>query len=249
VRSREIVAHLAIVIVGICCALPIKAANTNFEEERKRAFDIGIRGDVGESFRILRRLCEQGDVRSQELLGSALVERGEFLEAEKWLMLAAKNGGAQAKWHLYRLFLQKKPPDPREAEKWLRAAADQGHVAAQDAIEDEKSMPKIVNGLVSVDSFAAFVHHSGKRKMSRFNDAQFGCYKLTRPMALKALDEGSQICKKDALKSHGERISANFLNVFAREHSTFVTAYVLKQGNITIQDLGTCLNSIASLPR
>ena len=86
-----------------------------------------------------RHLAEQGDIKSQFMLGF-MYDSGlfpgvpqDYAEAVKWYRMAAEQGHPVAQTELGELYNQGKgvPQDYAEAVKWYRMAAEQGHSAAQ----------------------------------------------------------------------------------------------------------------------
>ena len=80
-------------------------------------------------------LAEQGDALAQYNLG-VVYEKGlgvskDHKEAEKWLLLSAKQGNADAQFALGKRYQFGSNRNELEREKWWRLAAEQGHPEAQ----------------------------------------------------------------------------------------------------------------------
>ena len=89
-----------------------------------------------EQFARNRRQAEQGDARSQYLMGlHHYIDGKDLAEAVKWFRKAAEQGNADAQYHLgfcLNCFIGGglKETNPVEAEKWFRKAAEQGNADA-----------------------------------------------------------------------------------------------------------------------
>lgn len=96
-----------------------------------------LRGDFIAAHKLSKPLAEQGNKRSQFLLGALYAEgRGvpqDYVEASKWLRRAADQGDSYAQFHLGTMYDEGKglSQDRRHAAEWFRRAADQGIIEAQ----------------------------------------------------------------------------------------------------------------------
>jgi TPR repeat protein len=95
------------------------------------------KGDYATVLRLAPPLADQGDARTQSLLGlvfyRGLGAQQDHATAMKWFRRAADQGYAAAQFRLGVMFYEGQgvPPDYAEAAKWYRLAADQGHPEAQ----------------------------------------------------------------------------------------------------------------------
>jgi TPR repeat protein len=95
------------------------------------------KGHHARALRLAQPLAEQGDARSQSLVGLIhYTGRGvvrDDAKAAKWLRLAADQGDAAARFRLGLMYSEGHgvPQDHAEAAKWYRLAADQRHPQAQ----------------------------------------------------------------------------------------------------------------------
>jgi TPR repeat protein len=91
-----------------------------------------------ESRRVFLALADDGDVRSQFMMGT-IYEQGlgvpkDLAAAARWYRRAADGGNASAQYNLgiFYQFGKGVPKDAKEAVRWLLKAADQGHGRAQN---------------------------------------------------------------------------------------------------------------------
>jgi TPR repeat protein len=216
----------------------------DFSAERAKAAQILAKGDQAGFLRMMRELSAAGDTVSQETLGGVLVRRKEFAEAEIWLNRAAASGSAEAKWHLYGLNSLKSPPDPAAADKWLRAAAADGLQKAQDVLDDMRLSPKPVNGRVDLQSLTKLARHYSNRKISRFDDGQLACYKLSREELLLASDKAFRSCHADASRAYGKSVAVERAHEVMTEMAQCTNNRIFASGNTNASEMLLCLTAL-----
>ena len=111
----------------------------------------GVRQDMAEGVRLLRRAAEHGIAEGQWMLGQMLasgsqeVARDEF-EAAKWYRMAAEQGNADGQRLLGRCYATGRgvQQDDTQAAAWYQKAAAQGDAQAREAL---RQTPRHSGGL------------------------------------------------------------------------------------------------------
>jgi TPR repeat protein len=247
-RSGRITAALAAAAAFLAITqYPLPTAQAQFRDfsaERAKAAQMLAQGDQAGFLRMLRELSAAGDTQSQETLGGVLVRRKEFAEAEMWLKRAASSGSAEAKWHLYGLNSLKSPPDPAAADKWLRAAAADGLQKARDILDDMRLTPKPVGGRMDLQSLIKLARHYSNRKISRFDEGQLACYKLSREELLAASDKAFQSCHADVLRAYGRSVAMERAHEVMTEMAQCTNNKIFASGNTSASEMLLCFTAL-----
>jgi TPR repeat protein len=244
-RIATAFAAAAVLLAFVQFPAPIAQAQyRDFSAERAKAAQMLAQGDQAGFLRMMRQLSAAGDMVSQETLGGVLIRLKEFAEAEMWLTRAASNGSAEAKWHLYGLNSLKSPPDHAAADKWLRAAAADGLQKAQDVLDDMRLTPKPVAGRVDIQSLTQLARHHSNRKISRFDEGQLACYKLSREELRLASDKAFKSCHADALRAYGRNVAVERAHEVMTEMAQCTNNRIFASGNTSANEMLLCLTAL-----
>lgn len=167
------------------------------------AMEAYLKGDFAQAVNLWRSLAENGDLASQDSLGSMYFQGlgvpKDYREAYKWYRLGAEQGWAKAQFNLGSMYFDGLgvPQDYREAFKWYHLSAGQGFSLAQITLG---LMYNIGQG-VPQDYIRAYVWYYLAANQG-IKEAQNNREILAQQMTSAQIDEAQKIARECITKNY-----------------------------------------------
>ncbi|QJR16120.1 sel1 repeat family protein [Usitatibacter palustris] len=234
--------HFGAMFVVALLAFPVHA--DPFQVERDKALKLGQEGKFKPYEKAIHALARKGDPVSQMAMAKIARDRGNFAEAEQWLLPLAKKGDASAQFHLGALYAFSMSRDA-EGRRWLEKSAANGSKRARYVLDhwDKPSSldlgPEAVAGQIPTARMVDATWGQMKYSMGSI-EGLAACYRVEAKDIDKDFAAARDGCRAGALEEYGPSFPEAKANEVRRVVLACFRTEMMEIRGITAKELVAC---------